>query len=153
MVFYAYVLALRRRNHAITTDNLKSFASFVFNNGGSIRSLNNEGIMKLMKVQYDSNNEVQRYARYITMQVDLSDESSQKLNKVLKDHPDILTFTCRSQEAKRNLPQSNRFVLDYFSRTEEEINWPPQATADVLDHMDMNWKEFSRTRWSNYLRS
>ena len=153
MVFYAYVVAMRRRPTSITADNPRSFTAFIYNNGGSIRKLSNEGIIKTMKVFYDANNEIQRYSRFITIQADLSDEASKRFEMILRDHPDVLTFTQRSMEAQSVVPNNNSFKLDYFSKTEEEMNWPPQATGDVYEHMEMNWKEFSRTRWSTYLSS
>ena len=153
MVFYAYVLVLCVRNLKKTANHLKEITTFIFNNEGCIRSLSHEGIMQPLKIFFDSNNQPQTYARYVTMQIDLGEEANRKLKKICQDHADILQFTCRSPEAKHNISSSNTFLLDYFTKREEELNWPPQATADVLDYMDMNWKEFSRTRWSSYLRT
>ena len=136
----------------MTSDYLRSLGAFIYNNEGCIRSLTNEGIMQPLKPFIDSNNEPQTYARYITMQIDLGEEANKKLKKVIQDHADIFTYTCRSPEAYHNLSKTETFILDYFAKAEEELNWPPQATADVLEVMDKNWKEFSRTRWSSYLR-
>ena len=152
MVFYAYVLVMKIAERARTAENLKSIGAYIYNNGGCIRSLSNEGILQPMKPFFDQNSVPQTYVRYIHMQIDLSEQVNKKFKKLLEDHADVFTHTCRSPEALSNFSQTNAFALDHFSRAEEDQNWPPQATADVLEHLDMQWKEFSRTRWSTYLR-
>ena len=50
-------------------------------------------------------------------------------------------------------PMSNEDCLDAFVRYDEEINMPPQVSAQAIEHMDMNWKQFQKHRWSTFLRS
>lgn len=107
----------------------------------------------------DADNTPITYARYITLQLDMGEEQMQKVEKLMREHADVnITLKLNSLErpigAKHNkLNAAAFFPLDTFTRLEEEINWPPQVSGDVYEQLDMNWKEFSRTRWSNYLRN
>lgn len=107
----------------------------------------------------DADNTPITYARYITLQLDMGEEPMQKVEKLMREHADVnITLKLNSLErpigAKHNKSNAAAFFpLDTFTRLEEEINWPPQVSGDVYEQLDMNWKEFSRTRWSNYLRN
>lgn len=158
MVFYAFVLVLKPRPRAITAQTLKEIAIAVYNNGGMIRKLSNEGIMRPYSRFRDADNSILTYARYVTLQVDMGEEQMGKVEKIIREHQDVnislkLNNLERPLGVKRN-PQNaaESFPLDTFCRMEEEIHWPPQVSTDVYEQLDMNWKEFSRTRWSNYLR-
>jgi hypothetical protein len=155
MVFYAFVLAMKPRSRQATSTALREIAVSVYNSGGLIRKLSNEGIMRPYTRFRDTNNEVLTYARYITLQVDMDEESCLALMQRLREHPDVLK-RLRVDQLEKPIGHSsnpNFFPLDTFTRMEEEINWPPQVSADVYEQLDMNWKEFSRTRWSQFLRN
>lgn len=158
MVFYALVLVLKPRSRALTAQALREIAVSIYNNGGMIRKLSNEGIMRPYSRFRDSDNSVLTYARYITLQVDMGEEQMLKVEKLIREHQDVnITLKLNNLERPlgiKNNPQNAAefFPLDTFSRMEEEINWPPQVSTDVYEQLDMNWKEFSRTRWSNFLR-
>ncbi|KNH04663.1 hypothetical protein XU18_4151 [Perkinsela sp. CCAP 1560/4] len=152
MVFYSYVLVMKVCERHRTIENIKSLGAFIYNNNGCIRSLSNEGVMQPMKPFFDQNGSPQAYARYLHLQIDLGQQVNSKFKKVLQDHGDIFTYTIQTPESAVNYSMTNAFALDHFSRAEEDQNWSPQVTADALEHMDMQWKEFSRTRWSTYLR-
>jgi hypothetical protein len=154
MVFFTHVLIMRPRNRKFTAQALKEFALQVYTQKGVIRRLSNEGIMRPYRRFRDSNATQHQYVRYVQLQVDLGTAENKKLHQVLRDHPDVLRnnmFVTEINKGMRSNPQY--FPLDSFTRHEEEINWPPQVSTDVYEQMDMNWKEFSRTRWSNFLRS
>lgn len=154
MVFYSWVVALRPRNHAKTTEILKELAVNVYTGGGVIRKLSNEGIMKPYKAFRDTSGATHMYVRYIHLQIDVSEDEKTKLLKRLQDHPDVVRQQVALAERPRGISSHTGFFpLDGFSRMEEETVWPPQAGSDVYEHLDANWKEFSRTRWSNFLRS
>ena len=164
MVFYTMTLAMRARNAKTTQQSLLEFSYAIYNGGGMIRSLTNEGIIRPYKKFRDTNGDALTYARYVQFQFDYGDEDQMRaLHKVIKEHPDVFTLTLTSTEkadASMHMhkdPNSSigdsKFVLDAFTKTEQEILWPPQASADVYENLDKNWKEFSRTRWSDYLRN
>lgn len=154
MVFYTYTLVMRPRNRHTTSLVIKEFAHIVFGAGGVIRKLTNEGMFRPYKRFRDEKGELHEYCRYWTLQADLSDRTHAELCKKLQDHPDVLKHISVSTENAQHLWRyDGRFVLDTFVRYEEEINWPPQVSAQAFDHMDMSWKEFSRNRWSGFLRS
>ena len=156
MVFYAFTLVMKPRNRKATTQALKEIATSIYNAGGQIRKFSNEGIIRPYSRFRDTNNEVLTYARYITVQVDLGEEECRKFQRATKQHPDVFTMlTSENLEKPLDARKSSTefFPMDTFSRMEEEIHWPPQVSADLYEQLDMNWKEFSRTRWSNYLRN
>ena len=154
MVFYAYTLTMRMRNRQATATALKELALHVYNAGGVVRSLNNEGIMRPYRRLRDTNNAMHHYVRYVTLQVDLGEANNKKFNKLLHDHPDVLKhiWIVPEQRHQKEGPL-NTYGLDLFVRKEEEINWPAHVTDDVYERLDMNWKEFSRSRWTEFLRS
>lgn len=158
MVFYAFVLVLKPRSRFLSAQTLREIAVSIYNNGGMIRKLSNEGIMRPYSRFRDADNSVLTYARYVTLQVDMGEEQMLKVEKIIREHQDV-NIALKLNNLERPLgiktnPQnaSEFFPLDTFSRMEEEINWPPQVSTDVYEQLDMNWKEFSRTRWSNFLR-
>eukprot|EP00796_Vickermania_ingenoplastis_P011973 gene11973-8246_t len=158
MVFYAFVLVLRPRPRQMTAQTLREIAVAVYHHGGMIRKLSNEGIMRPYSRFRDTDNSVMTYARYVTLQVDMGEDQMNKVEKIIREHQDVnISLKLNNLEqplgVKRNLQNAaETFPLDTFSRLEEEINWPPQVSTDVYEQLDMNWKEFSRTRWSNFLR-
>ena len=155
MVFYAFVLAMKPRSRQATSTALREIAVSVYNSGGLVRKISNEGIMRPYTRFRDTNTEVLTYARYITLQVDMDEESCLALQQRLREHPDVLK-RLRVDFLEKPVgygSNPNYFPLDTFTRMEEEINWPPQVSADVYEQLDMNWKEFSRTRWSQFLRN
>jgi hypothetical protein len=155
MVFYSVVLIMKPRPRAQTAQTLREFALQIYGAGGLIRRFSNEGIMRPYNRHRDTDNEILTYARYVTLQIDMGEENQKKLVKALKEHADVF-YVLLLENLERPLAMKNQpnfFALDSFSRMEEEIHWPPQASADLYEQLDMNWKEFSRTRWSNYLRS
>jgi hypothetical protein len=154
MVFYNWVIALRMRPRDQTKSILREVALEVLQTGGAIRKLSNEGIVRTYKGFRDPTGARHFNVRFVNLQIDISDAENIKLAKRLKDHPDVLrnvNYLAEASLAARTNPAS--FRLDSFTRMEEEMAWPPQASADAYEHIDMNWKEFSRARWSNYLRS
>jgi hypothetical protein len=154
MVFYNWVIALRLRPRDQTKSILREVALEVLQTGGAIRKLSNEGVVRTYKGFRDPAGARHHNVRFVNLQVDISDTEGQKLAKRLKDHPDVLRnvhYLGESSFAARVNPSSMR--LDSFTRMEEEMAWPPQVTSDAYEQIDMNWKEFSRARWSNYLRS
>lgn len=155
MVFYSFSLVMKPRNRHYTKQAIKEIALAVYKSGGMIRKLSNEGIIRPYSRRRDTDNKVLTYARYLNLQVDMGEEEMKKLDKTLRDHVDIfVTLRLGNLEAPAGLnKQPGFFPLDTFVRQEEELNWPPQASADLYEQLDMNWKEFSRTRWSNYLRN
>lgn len=158
MVFFALVLVMKPRNRLMTSQALREIATAVYNSGGMIRKLSNEGIMRPYSRFRDSDNKALTYARYVTMQVDMSEDQMVKVEKMIREHQDVnISMRLNSLERPLGIKQNpanaaESFPLDTFSRLEEEINWPPQVSTDVYEQLDMNWKEFSRTRWSKYLR-
>ncbi|RNF24642.1 uncharacterized protein Tco025E_02469 [Trypanosoma conorhini] len=159
MVFYAFVLVMKPRQRRFTSQALREIAVAVYNNGGLIRKLTNEGIMRPYSRFRDADNTPLTYARYVTLQVDMGEEQMRKVAKLIKEHQDVfIALSLNNLErpvgirSQKDL-QSAYFPLDTFTRLEEEINWPPQTSADVYEQLEMNWKEFSRTRWSNFLRN
>lgn len=153
MVYTSITVLLRPRNRKVTAQVMKEMALTVFSEKGVIRRFSNEGIMRPYRRFRDASGGIVHYARYVQMQVDLSDTSLVKFNKILRDHPDVLGHLTTNLEKPPGLYKNKEFIaLDFFSRPEEELLWPPQASQDIYDQLDMNWKEFSRTRWSNYLR-
>lgn len=155
MVFYAFTLVLKPRNRQYTTQALKEISLAVFNAGGMIRKLSNEGIIRPYNRRRDTDHAILTYSRYVSLQIDLGEEELPKFEKMLRDHTDVFVFL-RQHSLERPVGLRGKpgfFPLDTFVRQEEEINWPPQASADLYEQLDMNWKEFSRTRWSNFLRN
>ncbi|CCW60496.1 unnamed protein product [Phytomonas sp. EM1] len=159
MVFYAFVLVMKPRQRRFTSQALREIAMSIYNNGGLIRKLSNEGIMRPYSKFRDVDNSPITYARYVTIQVDMGEEEMQKVERLMREHADVnILLRLNNLEkpigVKNNSKNAaNFFPLDTFSRMEEEINWPPQVSGDVYEQLDMNWKEFSRTRWSNFLRN
>jgi hypothetical protein len=164
MVFYTLTMAMRARNAKTTQQTLLEFSYAIYNGGGMIRSLTNEGIIRPYKKFRDTNGDVLTYARYVQVQFDYGDdEQVRALQKVVQEHPDVFTLSLTptetadaSMQMYKDPNQSigdSKFVLDAFTKTEQEILWPPQTSADVYESLDKNWKEFSRTRWSDYLRN
>ncbi|CUI14458.1 Hypothetical protein, putative [Bodo saltans] len=155
MVFYAFTLVMKPRNRFYTKQGIKELTLAILNAGGMIRSLTNEGIIRPYNRRRDTDNNVLTYARYLNLQVDMGEDEVRKFEKILRDHPDVfVAMRQHSLEAPTGMKkQPGFFPLDTFVRKEEELNWPPQASADLYEQLDMNWKEFSRTRWSNYLRN
>lgn len=159
MVFYSLVLVMKPRPRKFTAQALHEIALSVYHNGGLIRSLRNEGIMRPYSRFRDVDNSVITYARYVTMQVDLGEEAMSKVERSIREHADVnITMRLNNLERPTGVKKNSKnaapfFPLDTFVRMEEEINWPPQVSGDVYEQLDMNWKEFSRTRWSNYLRN
>ncbi|KPI86239.1 hypothetical protein ABL78_4712 [Leptomonas seymouri] len=159
MVFYSLVLVMKPRPRKHTSQALREIALNVYNNGGLIRRMTNEGILRPYSRFRDADNSVITYARYITLQLDMGEEQMNKVEKLIREHADVnimlrLNNLERPPGVKHNQQNAAAyFPLDSFTRLEEEINWPPQVSGDVYDQLDMNWKEFSRTRWSNYLRN
>ncbi|EAN97842.1 hypothetical protein C3747_14g205 [Trypanosoma cruzi] len=160
MVFYAFVLVMKPRQRRFTSQALREIAVAIYNNGGLIRKLSNEGVMRPYSRFRDADNTPLTYARYVTLQVDMGEEQMRKVEKIMKEHQDVfITLNLNNLErpvgirrGRKDL-QSAYFPLDTFTRLEEEINWPPQTSADIYKQLEMNWKEFSRTRWSNFLRN
>lgn len=159
MVFYSFVLVMKPRPRRYTAQALREIAAAVYNAGGLIRKFSNEGIMRPYARFRDADNSTMSYARYITLQVDLGEEQMRRVEKLIREHADVnmtlrLDYLEKPLGVKRNSSNAAEFFpLDTFSRLEEEIHWPPQVSGDVYDQLDMNWKEFSRTRWSNFLRN
>uniref|UniRef100_A0A7S1QPG0 Ribosomal protein S6 n=1 Tax=Neobodo designis TaxID=312471 RepID=A0A7S1QPG0_NEODS len=154
MVFYNFVIALRMRPRNHTKAMLRELALEIFQAGGVIRQLSNEGVIRTYKGFRDPNGGQHFNSRFINLQVDLSDTESVKLRQRLREHPDVLKNVMTVAEHNPAVTNSSAaFKLDAFTRMEQEMAWPPQVTADAYEHIDMNWKEFSRARWSNYLRS
>jgi hypothetical protein len=154
MVFYNVVLVLKQKPKAATATLLREAALNVLSSGGVIRRLSNEGILRPYKAFRDSDWKLHTYVRYVNLQIDISDTEAITMVKRFHDHPDVLkhlvTVVERPTGASAN---PNFFPLDAFTRLEEELAWPPQVSSDVYDQIEMNWKEFSKARWSNYLRS
>ncbi|KAG5493805.1 hypothetical protein JKF63_01637 [Porcisia hertigi] len=159
MVFYSLVLVMKPRPRKHTSQALREIAVSIYNHGGLIRKLSNEGILRPYSRFRDADNTAITYARYITLQVDMGEEQMNKVEKIIREHTDVnislrLNNLERPPGVKHNQQNAAAyFPLDTFTRLEEEINWPPQVSGDVYEQLDMNWKEFSRTRWSNYLRN
>lgn len=159
MVFYSFVLVMKPRPRKNTVQALREIAVGIYNAGGLIRKFSNEGVMRPYARFRDADNSTMSYARYVAVQVDLGEEQMKKVEKMIREHADVnITLRLDHLEkpfgARRNSSNAAEFFpLDTFSRMEEEINWPPQVSEDVYDQLDMNWKEFSRTRWSNFLRN
>ncbi|CAD2216938.1 hypothetical protein, conserved [Angomonas deanei] len=90
-----------------------------------------------------------------------------KVEKLMKEHNDVQIVLRQNQlenplglknnkflnKNNENNDNQQYFPLDTFTRLESEIHWSPQVSGDVYEQLDKNWKEFSRTRWSNYLRN
>lgn len=153
MVYKTYTLVMKPRNYTTTKQALKEFAVTILNSNGVIRKLSNEGIMRPYTKFKDVNQKVSLYARYVVISCDIGLGGHEKFSRHLKDHPDVMHFEADETEADSLLAKTAEFFpLDLFSRSEEEINWPPQTSADIHEQLEMNWKEFSRTRWSDYLR-
>nr|CCC93481.1 conserved hypothetical protein [Trypanosoma congolense IL3000] len=160
MVFYSFVLVMKPRQKRFTSQALREIGVAIFNNGGLIRSMRNEGIMRPYSRFRDTDNTPLTYARYVTLQLDMGEEEMRKVDKIIREHQDVL-MTLKLNNLERPVGirsgakelQSAYFPLDTFTRLEEEINWPPQTSSDIYAQLDMNWKEFSRTRWSNFLRN
>lgn len=153
MVYSSITLMLRPRSRPATAQTLKELAIAVFNEKGVIRRLSNEGIMRPYRRFRDTNTGVVHFVRYVQLHVDMSDAGRTKLHKMITDHPDVVGHLIQPLETAQGLYATKDFMaLDLFARPEEEIMWPPQASQDVYEQLDMNWKEFSRTRWSNFLR-
>ena len=153
MVFYNWVVAMRPRAREQTQAVLKEIAVEVLQAGGVIRKLSNEGVMRSYRGMRDQSGTKQHYVRYVHMQFDLSEAEGVKMRRRFADHPDILKQVQSVAEVAPGQTNPGTFKLDAFTRMEEEIAWPPQVTADVYEQIDMNWKEFSKARWSNFLRS
>lgn len=159
MVFYSFVLVMKPRPRKNTSQALREIAVSIYNHGGLIRKFSNEGIMRPYSRFRDADNSVITYARYVTLQLDMGEEQMAKVSKIMREHADVnILLQLNNLEnpvgARRNSKNAAEFFpLDTFSRMEEEINWPPQVSGDVYEQLDMNWKEFSRTRWSNFLRN
>nr|CCC51229.1 conserved hypothetical protein [Trypanosoma vivax Y486] len=160
MVFYAFVLVMKPRSQRYTSQALREIGVAVYNSGGLVRSLTNEGIMRPYSRFRDADNTPLTYARYVVLQVDLGQEEARRVEKIIREHQDVL-MTLKLNNLERPVGirsvrkdlQGAHFPLDTFTRLEEEINWPPQVSADIYEQLEMNWKEFSRTRWSSFLRS
>ena len=153
-VLLSYALVMRLRPRAATVKAIKEVAMMVYDNGGVIRRLSNEGIIRPFRRLRDTSNVKQANARYVTLQADLSEPAHKKLVLRLRDSPDFLTLVAESLEKPAGWRKNpDFFPLDTFTRTAEEIQWSPQVSTDAYDQMDMNWAEFSRTRWSKYLRT
>eukprot|EP00744_Colponema_vietnamica_P022140 GILI01031760.1.p1 GENE.GILI01031760.1~~GILI01031760.1.p1 ORF type:complete len:172 (+),score=21.14 GILI01031760.1:78-518(+) len=146
---------MKPRNAKITSQALREFAIFVYNNGGLVRKLSNEGIMRPYKKYRDTNNEVLTFARYVQMQCDLGEEAMLTVRKNVSQHSDVFAINVVKMDRVNvtDVIRKDRLALDSFTKMEEEIFWPPQTSMDVYENLDRNWKEFSRTRWSNYLRN
>jgi hypothetical protein len=155
MVYYAYTLVMKPRNRFYTKQAIKEITVSILNAGGMIRALTNEGIIRPYSRRRDTDNNILTYARYLSLQLDIGEDEMKKFEKSLRDHPDVFVALRQGTlEAPAGMKkQPGFFPLDTFVRKEEELNWPPQASADLYEQLDMNWKEFSRTRWSNYLRN
>lgn len=155
MGFYTYTLVLRPRPKVATAECLKVLALDVLNSGGTIRKLSNEGVIKTYRNFRDSNGERHLYVRFIHLQVDQSEDAKNRFAKRLVDHPDVIRHQAYLSESPVNMKggYGATFRLDAFTRLEEELAWPPQVTSDAYEQIEANWKEFSRARWSNFLRS
>jgi hypothetical protein len=155
MVFYAFTLVMKPRNRHYTKQALKEICLSVLGSGGMIRNVSNEGVIRPYNRRRDTDNAILTYSRYVTLQVDMGEEEMMKFEKMLRDHADIfVSQRFHSLENPAGMKHKTGFFpLDTFVRQEEEIHWPPQASADLYEQLDMNWKEFSRTRWSNFLRN
>lgn len=153
-MFYTITIQMQVRQRRFTTKAAKELAVAIYSNNGMIRSFSNEGILRPYMKLRDQNKKVIPYCRYWQLQVDMSDENLKKFVRVAQDHPDVLRTTVHYTEIEVGAMKANPEYtpLDTFVRREEEINWPPQVSADVYDQLDMNWKEFSKSRWSDYLR-
>lgn len=154
MVFYTHVIALRQRNRHATATFMKEIATQVYSGKGVLRGFSNEGIMRPYKKFRDTQNASHLYSRYLVMQIDVSEDVNAQLAKRLREHVDVLTSMSYKAEHLQGLTRmEGYFPLDTFTRKEEELRWSPQVSGDVYDQLDANWKEFSRTRWSEFLRS
>jgi hypothetical protein len=154
MVFYSYMLVMKPRPRAQTTDALRQVALNVYASGGVLRRMSNEGVIRPYRNFRDSAGKLNKYVRYVQLEVDLSDTEHKKMLKHFLDHPDIVYSKWWNSERPFALrTNANYFPLDAYTRREEETVWPPQVSKDVYDQLDMNWKTFSKNRWSNYLRS
>ena len=152
-MYMTYTIVMRPRNRKVTRQALKELALTVYNSQGVIRKLSNEGIIRPYRKFRDSNSTVNLYSRYIVMSVDLGQAAHGKLDKVLRDHPDVMHHSVADVEQFVPLARTKDFFpLDTFARPEEEVFWPPQTNSNIYEQLEMNWKEFSRTRWSDYLR-
>ena len=154
-MFYTFTLVLRPRNRRATETAMKEFCVHIFNHGGVIRRCSNEGIIRPYKRFRDPNvSDLHNNVRYWSLQCDIGPACFASLNKMFTDHPDVLRHLVLDTEKSQHLKLfEGSFPLDSFTRTEEEIHWPPHVSGAAFDQMDMNWKEFSRNRWSNFLRS
>jgi ribosomal protein S6 len=155
MVFQTYTLVMRPRNHKVTAQTIKELCLFVYGQGGAIRKINNEGLMMPYKQFRDANNVLHRQVRYWTLQLDMGDEAHRLFVKQLQDNPEIVKHLSVVSERAAGLAamEGGKFRLDSFTRMDEELAWPPQASTDAFELFDAQWKEVSRTRWSNFLRS
>jgi hypothetical protein len=154
MVFHTFTLVMRPRNRRTTATAVKEIAYEIYNGGGVVRKLSNEGIFRPYKRFRDEKGELHATCRYWTLQCDISEETLAKVKKMCHDHPDVLKAVALTTERENHVAFfEGSFPLDSFVRYEEEINWPPQVSASALDQMDMHWKEFQRNRWSAFLRS
>ncbi|EPY32436.1 hypothetical protein STCU_01500 [Strigomonas culicis] len=178
MVFYAFVLVMKPRPRLPTSQALREIARHIYQHNGLIRSFKNEGILRPYHLFRDADQTAIPYARYMTLQVDMGEEQMHKVEKMMREHSDVQillrlhnlerpvglsmagydatdgrdTSTTAGLREERKYKVEG-FPLDTFTRLEEEIHWPPQVSGDVYEQLDQNWKEFSRTRWSNYLRN
>ena len=153
MVFYVFTMALKTRHRDATVKTIKELSNKIYDHGGVIRKMSHEGIMRPYSKFRDVNNEILTYARYWVFQVDLGEEHLRPRLKEMREHADLFVLFEKQMERPMNLKHSEGFTtLDYFTRLEEEIQWPPQVSGDVYEQMEMNWKEFSKNRWSSYLR-
>jgi ribosomal protein S6 len=153
MVFYTFTLVMRPRNHAITAKAIKEFSLEIYNSGGTIRRISNEGMFRPYKRFRDEKGMLHSTCRYWTIQCDISDSQERQMRKLWADHPDVLRALAVAAEQEHRVSFKGEFPLDTFVRYEEELNWPPQVSANAVEQMDMNWKEFQRNRWSAFLRS
>ncbi|CBH15265.1 hypothetical protein, conserved [Trypanosoma brucei gambiense DAL972] len=160
MVFYSFVLVMKPRQRRFTSQALREIGVAVYSNGGLIRSITNEGIMRPYSRFRDADNTPLTYARYIILQLDMGEEEMGKVDKIIREHQDVLmALKLNNLERPVGIRSGNKelqaayFPLDTFTRLEEEINWSPQTSADIYTQLEMNWKEFSRTRWSSFLRN
>ncbi len=154
MVFFTHVIVMRQRNRTVTASFMKEIAVHVYNSKGVVRKLSNEGVIRPFRQFRDTQNALHSYARYIQFQFDANEEANAQLAAKLKDHADVLANDWYVAERVDGVSKSDGFFpLDAFTRMDEELRWSPQVSADAYDQLDANWKELSRTRWSEFLRS
>ncbi|EPY42019.1 hypothetical protein AGDE_01904 [Angomonas deanei] len=167
MVFYSFVIVLKPLPRLTTAQTLKELTNLIYTHKGQIRHFSNEGYVRPYHLFRDVQQSVLTHVRYITLDVDMGETETLKVEKLIKEHNDVQIVLRQNQlenplglknnkflnKNNENNDNQQYFPLDTFTRLESEIHWSPQVSGDVYEQLDKNWKEFSRTRWSNYLRN